>query len=206
MANPITWTEEMDAIVRNYKSFHSLTAAGAAIGVSKSAVAKRAHELDVEVTAKPDSWTEEEINILRDRWAKNSSASTIANLIGKSRNAVLGKAHRLKLEYHGPIKSNRTPNFPKIPKPKPKRGRLSNTAEDMATKKKIPPRFYAEPKPLTGQPPIALGELTSCTCRAIVGNDQYGIAVYCGDTTFSGKPFCEGHCAMYYAPPNAKRA
>ena len=41
-------------------------------------------------------WTEEKVKILRDLWGKGKTASQIAEIIGGiSRNAVIGKAHRL---------------------------------------------------------------------------------------------------------------
>ena len=44
------------------------------------------------------SWTEEKVNKLRDLWGKGQTASQIAEIIGGvSRNAVIGKAHRLNL-------------------------------------------------------------------------------------------------------------
>ena len=43
-------------------------------------------------------WTEEKVNKLRDLWGKGQTASQIAEIIGGvSRNAVIGKAHRLNL-------------------------------------------------------------------------------------------------------------
>ena len=44
------------------------------------------------------SWTEEKVNKLKDLWGKGNTASQIAEIIGGiSRNAVIGKAHRLNL-------------------------------------------------------------------------------------------------------------
>ena len=44
------------------------------------------------------SWTDERISILKELWGKGKTASQIAEVIGgMSRNAVIGKAHRLNL-------------------------------------------------------------------------------------------------------------
>ena len=43
-------------------------------------------------------WTDEKVKILKDLWGKGKTASQIAEIIGGiSRNAVIGKAHRLNL-------------------------------------------------------------------------------------------------------------
>ena len=43
-------------------------------------------------------WTDEKVNKLKDLWGKGQTASQIAEIIGGvSRNAVIGKAHRLNL-------------------------------------------------------------------------------------------------------------
>ena len=55
------------------------------------------------------SWTDEKVQKLRELWTKGHTASEIAGLLGDTtRNAVIGKAHRLDLEERAPSKSNQT--------------------------------------------------------------------------------------------------
>ncbi|MBP6112792.1 MAG: GcrA cell cycle regulator [Sphingobium sp.] len=57
------------------------------------------------------SWTDERIDHLKAMWEKGMTASQIADeLGGVSRNAVIGKAHRLGLQSRpSPVKANETP-------------------------------------------------------------------------------------------------
>ena len=53
------------------------------------------------------SWTEEKVQKLRELWTKGHTASEIAGMLGETtRNAVIGKAHRLNLEERAPLKLN----------------------------------------------------------------------------------------------------
>lgn len=145
-------------------------------------------------------WSDEHLDILKDEWAKGSTGSQIGNLIGKTRNAVIGKANRLGLEHRAP----RNGSYGQPKKERTPRKRVSKKTM-VINPKAAPPRFYPAAVPITSNPPISIMELGVNTCHAIVGHGANGLAVYCGDMTFHDKPFCEGHCAMYYQPADYRR-
>lgn len=157
-------------------------------------------------------WNEEHISILKREWGKGLSSSRIGLLVHKSRNAVIGKAHRLKLERLAP-----TPH---------RRGRINGSVIPMVvTKRKKPNNFPPPPKPegwvakprrqpprrpiktigFTTNPPLTIMELRSTTCRAPMGKGEDGMETYCGGETFMNKSFCEGHCALFYSIPEPRR-
>ena len=56
------------------------------------------------------SWTGEKVNKLKELWTKGHTASQIAGMLGDTtRNAVIGKAHRLDLEARAPSKHSNVP-------------------------------------------------------------------------------------------------
>ena len=56
------------------------------------------------------SWTDEKVEKLKELWTKGHTASQIAEALGDTtRNAVIGKAHRLNLEARAPSKNSGTP-------------------------------------------------------------------------------------------------
>ena len=57
------------------------------------------------------SWTDEKVEKLKELWTKGHTASQIAEVLGDTtRNAVIGKAHRLNLEARAPSKNSGTPS------------------------------------------------------------------------------------------------
>jgi GcrA cell cycle regulator len=89
------------------------------------------------------SWTDERIEKLTKMWEGGATASQIADeLGGVSRNAVIGKAHRLGLKSRpSPVKANEKPE-PAKPAPKAAAG---ETARAPATPRPAPPQPAAPP-------------------------------------------------------------
>ncbi len=162
------------------------------------------------------TWGIWQLEILKSEWTKGSSGRVIGELIGKTRCSVLGKVHRLCLPKRPPrngyatgvmqqrkqdglkkngLKPGTAPPLKKaVAPPVNKVIDMPKIKINKATK----PKFYPEAKPIVAKAPIGIMELNKNTCRAIVGRGANGLAVYCGDMTFKGNPYCSGHCALYY--------
>jgi len=199
--SPINWTEEMDnAICVSFElpAKPNLGELAKTLGISTKVVSSRVTKLGYSFTK--STWSDEDITSLKEEWQKGTTVTEIGKLIGKTRNAVIGKAFRLRLERRCSRNGYTIPVPSQKKKAKTKRIRKTKNMAIIG-KKAVAPRFYPMAVPITDKAPITIMGLNASTCHAIVGHGPDGLAVYCGDFTFADKPYCEGHCAMYYQPP-----
>ena len=145
--------------------------------------------LDEDKDENVGSWTALQITTLCSEWAKPQTVREIARIVGKSRNACIGKAHRLQLT---PKKASpSTVSIIPAIVPTMKKVRKKKT-------EKLPPRPVVEGEPINHKRPIGMMQLGTNTCRAPVGYDRKGMVTYCGSKTIFGKPFCPTHCRIFY--------
>ena len=157
------------------------------------------------------SWTDERVELLKRLWSEGLSASQIAGRLGGvTRNAVIGKVHRLGLSGRATtsrVKSHRP------------RKRLAN-----AVKRPARPRFPTSGNPAVrelyaGEPYVPVQEeidipeaqrktvatLESCSCRWPVGDPQSSEFYFCGAKAVPGLPYCEHHARRAFQAPAPKR-
>lgn len=136
------------------------------------------------------TWTDERIETLKRLQAEGVSCSAIAaELGGVSRNAVIGKLHRLG------IGSPRRPG-----KPRPEH---AGTRSAKRERKVLPPRPFNDLTPEIFTDPIALAALESHHCRWPQGE---GAAImFCGTRQVEGVSYCPRHCRMAYQSPADRR-
>ncbi len=124
------------------------------------------------------TWTDERISDLVRLWDAGHSASHIGKVLGVTKNAVIGKAHRLKLPAR-PSPIRRTPGGPRLPKPAPVAKRVP----------KIPVRpVFRATRARHGAP----------ACLWPIGDPSEADFHFCGGETVPGKPYCLEHCARAY--------
>jgi len=141
------------------------------------------------------SWTDERVAVLTKLWGDGKTAAEIAKeLGGVTRNAVIGKAHRLKL-------SNRVSPIAAPKKKKIVKAQNQNTPP--ASEKK-PPRNVA-PKPDEKVGGVALMDLGANQCRWPQGDPRQGEFGFCGAGCMDSLPYCEEHVALAYQPATRNR-
>ena len=143
------------------------------------------------------SWTPERENKLKDLWKKGHTASQIATILGDTtRNAVIGKAHRLNLE----ARSGSRKSSPKIDT------KNESTPEVKTQKLGRKARFKALllDKSFEPENPKKLENLTDETCRWPIGHPYEEKFYFCGRKPMEKFPYCKLHVLYAFQPKNAK--
>ena len=142
------------------------------------------------------SWTPEKVNKLKELWGKGSTASQIAEIIGGvSRNAVIGKAHRLnlsqKIKTKSSIQQAKTITKQNLneTKFKGKRSKFKSLILD---------KNFEPAKNLT------LEELTEDTCKYMEGNPNEREARFCGRKNVEKFSYCPYHLMVVFQPRGKK--
>ncbi len=159
------------------------------------------------------NWTDERVELLKKLWADGLSASQIANELGGiTRNAVIGKVHRLGLS--GRAKS------PTIATARPRKPRTSSSALRMSrpsmrgnTALAAAVMYDVEiaPEPELIENVIPMGqrctilELSDAKCRWPIGDPGMPEFFFCGGASVEGAPYCSYHSRIAYQPFSDRR-
>jgi len=144
------------------------------------------------------SWTKEREEKLKELWKKGHTASQIAGLIGDTtRNAVIGKAHRLNLQARTSSKKSTV---------RAHNENINNTSENKNQKLGRKARFKALllDKSFEQENPKTLEELTDETCRWPIGHPYEEKFYFCGRKPMEKFPYCKLHVLYAFQPKNAK--
>ncbi len=143
------------------------------------------------------SWDPQKEKKLRELWKKGHSGSEIASILGNTtRNAVIGKAHRLKLEART---VSRKSNI--------KTHTGTNNTEEIKTKKlgrKERFRALLLDKNFEKENPTKLEDLTDKHCRWPLGEKMEPANFFCGRIPVEKFPYCRLHMLFSFQPKNAK--
>ncbi len=142
------------------------------------------------------SWTDEKVNKLKELWGKGQTASQIAEIIGGlSRNAVIGKAHRLSLSAKIKIRSTITrnkENFKYTNQETQKKGRRSKFRSLILNKDFEPAKN------------LQLEELTDNTCKYMEGHPDDKESSFCGRKNVEKFSYCPLHLMIVFQPKGKK--
>ena len=142
------------------------------------------------------SWTNEKVEKLKELWTKGHTASQIAEVLGDTtRNAVIGKAHRLNLEARAPSKqsgaSTTSQNRPikRGPAPTSRKAKFQSILLD---------------KNFEPENPKSLEDLTDQTCKWPIGHPNEDKFYFCGRKPEGEFPYCKLHVLYAFQPKGSK--
>src|ERR1700674_5534349 len=148
------------------------------------------------------SWTDERVELLKKLWADGLSASQIAGQLGGvTRNAVIGKVHRLGVS--GRAKSLSTSPRPRKARPlshsmRPRLRYSGNTALAASPDREPAPAPLANIVPMGPRVPIL--ERSEAPCHWPIGDPGTEGFAYCGTKSKLGNPYCPYHARLAYQP------
>lgn len=149
------------------------------------------------------AWTEDRVEVLSKLWAEGLSASQIAKQLGGvTRNAVIGKVHRLglsgratpsrparkaaaKLSKARAAKTITTPAAPRVPKTV-----VAHTA----------PKAPVDAKMMANGEYATILTIRDHMCKWPIGDPSSDEFRFCGRKIKENEPYCEPHCAVAYQP------
>lgn len=152
-------------------------------------------------------WRDDAVLRLRVLWEEGRSTAEIGRQLGVSKNAVIGKAHRLKLSQRpSPIRiapaEKARPSRPTRTETPPREAPLLR-ATRKATQASLPPLASGSdplaatlPAPVSGRlPGLSFGKTACCWPLGEPGRHDFR---FCDAPAVAGKPYCGEHCSLAY--------
>jgi GcrA cell cycle regulator len=157
------------------------------------------------------TWSDDRVEQLKKLWEAGLSASQIAAELGNvTRNAVIGKVHRLGLSGRAKSPSSAAPRQRK-PRPAQQMMRVArpvtrgNTALAHAFEVELEPDPVAFDNVVPMSQRLSLLELSEATCHWPVGDPSSPDFFFCGGKSLAGLPYCAQHSRIAYQPTVERR-
>ena len=140
------------------------------------------------------SWTPEKVEKLKELWGKGNTASEIAQILGGvTRNAVIGKAHRLNLS--GKIQTKKSSSL------------TTNNNESKTSRRTLRRGKFKSliiEKDFEPENPKQLEELDENSCKWPIGHPNENDFYFCGRASLKDFSYCKLHLLYAFQPKNKK--
>jgi GcrA cell cycle regulator len=157
------------------------------------------------------TWTDDRVEQLKKLWEAGLSASQIAAELGNvTRNAVIGKVHRLGLSGRAKSPSSAAPR-PRKARPAQHMMRVTrpvsrgNTALAHAFEVEMEPDPIAYDNVVPMSQRLSLLELNEATCHWPIGDPSNPEFFFCGGKALASLPYCAHHSRIAYQPASDRR-
>jgi GcrA cell cycle regulator len=157
------------------------------------------------------TWSDDRVEQLKKFWEAGLSASQIAAELGNvTRNAVIGKVHRLGLSGRAKSPSSAAPR-PRKPRPAQHMMRVSRPSSRGNTALAHAFEVELEPDPITYDNVVPMSqrlsllELNEATCHWPIGDPSSSEFFFCGGKALTSLPYCAHHSRIAYQPTGDRR-
>ena len=158
------------------------------------------------------TWTDDRVEQLKKLWESGLSASQIAAELGSvTRNAVIGKVHRLGLSGRAKSPASTAPRPRKVPRPAQHMMRVSRPMSRGNTALAHAFEMDHEPDPISHDNIVPISqrrtllELNEATCHWPIGDPSNPEFFFCGGKALGGLPYCAHHSRIAYQPASDRR-
>jgi GcrA cell cycle regulator len=159
------------------------------------------------ITMTTETWTLERVEQLRTCVNAGLTCSQIANQIGVSRNAVIGKIHRLGLAPGRPAAGPARERPPRVRPPRCHQRRHLRVVVSDAPRIANPAALATiERAAIESAQPCSLLELAQNKCRWPISDPGEADFAFCGNDSIGSLSYCSGHARMAYRIPARRRA
>jgi GcrA cell cycle regulator len=148
------------------------------------------------------TWTPERIEQLKSCVGTGMTCSQMATAIGVSRNAVIGKLHRLGLSSGRPAGASARVNCP--PRARHPRGPTQRRLLRLAYAR-APLDEVLSGMVVISTHPCSLIDIDAHQCRWPIGDPASTNFLFCGNDAIAGFAYCVGHAHMAYRAPASRR-
>ncbi len=147
------------------------------------------------------NWTDQAVSTLHSSWADGHSTAEIGRRMGITKNAVAGKAHRLKLAGRPSPMGSKPSTVAKIKRGTQRSGRSRETRPVVAAAALSPaPPTSPAPARVAARPaPLALS--SRACCQWPIGEPGSAGFHLCDEPALASRPYCEAHCRKAYVRP-----
>ena len=160
-------------------------------------------------------WSDDRVELLTKLWGEGLSASQIAAALGGgvTRNAVIGKVHRLGLSGRAKPGAASAPR-PAKPRPVGPVGPVADAARTLVAREPEPAarpgqpidlRWADEAAAIPESKRVSILELRDSMCRWPIGDPSKPDFGFCGGRAVAGLPYCGHHCRIAYQPAAERR-
>ena len=142
-------------------------------------------------------WSDELVEELKRLWDKGLTTGEIGKALGVSKNAVVGKAHRLGLNGRpSPIRRNEDDAAA---------ANKTGAGSGAENEKKKPSKAAQKAAVKEKKKLFTVNDLTSTSCRWPIGDPKDEDFHFCGKETLTDKPYCAEHAAIAYVSAKTLR-